>query len=231
MAAWLPLLVAAASDPVHDLVACEGGTAQVGDPPDLIDAQARTDEGGSGFLVRLTFAEPLRVPDTSGRPFRVDVVLNDPSVPTMSFGYYRDINRILRYDAVRDPQIKIYLLPERGENVFYGVAVDGATLTLRVPGRLITRDMDMQGPRLERLRWGAIVRDGHRCDRLGNGRASFRVVAGADDGEATLPPVTSAGVSDPSPSASPVAPFLALVIAAAIATAMIVWFIRRRSGR
>jgi hypothetical protein len=127
----------------------------------------------------LTFDRALRVPDETGRPFRVDVTVTDPDVRTVSFAYYRRLNRIVRFDAVRPLGLEILALPERGENVFFNVLVEGRTITMRVPGRMLTRGVDLTGPRMGALRWGAIVRDGASCDLLGDGVPRFRLVAEA----------------------------------------------------
>ncbi len=57
-------------------------------------------------------------PMRKGKPFRVDVVLFDPDVPAVDAGLYRGVNRILRYDAVRDPVTSTLLVPEAGQSRF-----------------------------------------------------------------------------------------------------------------
>ena len=187
----------AAGDPAGDARPCLGGRPASGSPPDLRSAAGSIIERERGLKFVLTFARPLRVPDTSGHPFRVDVVLRDPRVPAASFGYYRGVNRILRYDAIPQPRIDIILIPERAQNVFDAVTVNGRTLTLEIPGRTITLDRDFGGLGLDRIRWGVIVRDGSACDFLGDGRATHALVV-ASASEAPIVPdrlEASAGIS------------------------------------
>jgi hypothetical protein len=170
----------ATTDPAGDVARCPGLNAgRLEDAPDLIDAVGEVIELGTSVRWTLTFARPLQVPDASGTPFRVDVVLYDPKAPTVSFGYYHGVNRLLRYDAVADPVLVTLLLPERGESRFIAPEVDGATMTVRIPGRALTEDEDETGtsPGLDALRWGVITRDGAACDLLGSGRPHERLVS------------------------------------------------------
>jgi hypothetical protein len=171
----LPLLVAA-SDPKGDVVGCGGGTE--GDAPDLVGADGSIVEFGTSARWQLTFAEPLAIPDAAGHPFRIDVVIRDPDVPPLSFAYYRHVNRLVRVDATVDHPTEIYLLPERGTNEFLPPTVAGPTMTIQVPGRILTEDEDLTGtsPGLETLRWSVIVRDGRACDFLGDGSPRERLV-------------------------------------------------------
>jgi hypothetical protein len=222
----VPLLVGFASDPRNDVRPCPGARSASGDAPDLIRASAQTDEGGLGLVVTLTFDRPLPVPDMQGHPFRVDVLLNDPSVPTVSFDYYRDLNRILRFDATANAPVEIYLLPEHGRNVFYGVTVEGNTLTMRVPGRVITRDVDISGPALLKMHWGVIVRDGSRCDLLRTGRPVFKVVAGPGSSIAAVPPGSRV---PPAPHSSAPWPLIvAIGVVGAITVLFGAWVLRKR---
>lgn len=164
-----PLLMAVA-DPAGDVVGCRGGAAA--GAPDLIDARGEIVELGTSARWTLTFAEPLELPDTEGRPFRIDVAIRDRDVPTVSFAFYRRINRLVRVDATIDHRTQILLIPERATNVFTPPTVDGTTITIQVPGRTLSDDEDLTGtsPGLERLRWTVIVRDERACDVLGDGR-------------------------------------------------------------
>jgi hypothetical protein len=175
--AVVPLLVAA-SDPRGDVAGCGGGDAT--GAPDLVDARGEIVELGTSALWRLTFAEPLRVPDAVGRPFRVDIAIRDPGVPAVSFVYYHDVNRLVRVDATLDHLTEIYLLPERATNEFNPPAIDGSTMTIQVPGRTLTADENLTGtsPGLDKLRWTVVVRDGRACDFLGDGRPTERLAPG-----------------------------------------------------
>lgn len=178
--AIVPLLVAA-SDPRGDVAGC-GDEPGAGAPPDLVDARGEIVELGTSARWTLTFAEPLTVPDAVGRPFRVDIAIRDPDVPPLSFAYYTDVNRLVRVDATVTHPTEIYLLPERGSNVFNPPEIDGATMTIQVPGRTLSADEDLTGtsPGLEALRWTVIVRDGRACDVLGEGRPTERFGVGVD---------------------------------------------------
>jgi hypothetical protein len=173
--AVIPLLVAA-SDPRGDVAGCGGGGAT--DAPDLVDARGQIVELGTSALWRLTFADPLHVPDAVGRPFRVDIAIRDPAVPALSFVYYHDVNRLVRVDATVDHVTEIYLLPEHSTNEFNPPRIEGSTMTIQVPGRTLSADEDLTGtsPGLDELRWTVVVRDGRACDFLGDGRPTERLV-------------------------------------------------------
>ena len=194
--AFVPLLVAA-SDPTGDVTGC-GDATGTGTPPDLVDARGEIVELGTSARWTLTFAEPLTVPDAEGRPFRVDIAIRDPDVPPLSFEYYKDVNRLVRVDATVAHDTEIYLLPERGTNVFNPPIIEGATMTIQVPGRTLSADEDLTGtsPGLKPLRWTVIVRDGRACDVLGDGRPTERFSVGdasVDDDEPTVD--TQSGLS------------------------------------
>lgn len=164
------------TDPAGDVAPCRPGDGGMGgSAPDVVAATARGVEGGASLEVRVRFDERPDVPDTEGRPFRVDVVVREPELPAYTFGYYRGVNRIVRYDAIASPRLEILLLPERGENQFFAVSWTRRTLIMRLPGRLLTRDEDLAGVNLGRLRWGVVVRDEAMCDSLREPRPHVRV--------------------------------------------------------
>jgi hypothetical protein len=219
----VPFLLAAA-DPTGDVAGCRGagGTGA----PDLVEARGEIVELGTSARWVLTFAEPLPVPDEEGRPLRIDVAIRDPGVPAVSFAYYGRINRIVRMDATVDHPTQILLIPERGRSTFNPPIVDGATISIQVPGRTLTEDEDLTGtsPDLERLRWTVIVRDERDCDALGTGRPTERLVEVA---EGTAPPPPDA--SDGGEGDAPVWPW-AVGIAAAVAAAITGYVARRRAS-
>lgn len=184
--AVVPLLLAA-SDPRGDVAGCGGGDGA--GAPDLVDARGEIVELGTSALWRLTFADPLHVPDAVGRPFRIDIAIRDPEVPAVSFVYYHDVNRLVRVDATVDHRTEIYLLPERATNEFNPPIVDGPTMTIQVPGRTLSADEDLTGtsPGLEKLRWTVVVRDGRACDFLGDGRPIERLVPGPTPADRAAP--------------------------------------------
>src|SRR5207247_953518 len=162
----LPLTLAT-GDPTGDAVPCRG-THDDGDPPDLVQATGWIGEEGSAAVWQLTFAESLRVPDPAAPPFRVDVVIRDPRVPAVSFGDYERFNRIVRFDASGpDRDVELLFLTEGGHTVFDPPVIDGDTMTIEMPGRLLLGTDRFGRVDLERLRWTVIVRDGGRCDLLG----------------------------------------------------------------
>jgi hypothetical protein len=177
--AIVPFLVGA-SDPPGDVAACRGGAGS--GAPDLVEARGEIVELGTSARWTLTFADRLIVPDGNGRPFRVDIAIRDQEVPALSFAYYTDVNRLVRVDATIDHETEIYLLPERGTSVFNPPVIDGASMTIQVPGRTLSDDEDLTGtsPGLEMLRWTVIVRDGRACDFLGDGRPTERLVTPAE---------------------------------------------------
>lgn len=222
-----PGVAGAMPDPAGDVTTCPGMQAGTGDEaPDLIAAVGEVVELGTSIRWTLRFARPLTVPDDQGKPFRVDVLVYDSTVPKVSLGYYHGLNRLLRYDAVADPVMHTLLLPELGESRFLPPQVDGDTMTIRIPGRTLTADEDETGtsPGLENLRWGIIVRDGTTCDRLGGGRPThpLRVVEPAAPTHA--PPAATTVSSD---GASRWLPFAvgALVVLAGVGVVLV---LRRR---
>jgi hypothetical protein len=84
----LPLLLflLAASDQTGDATHCGPGN-RPGDPPDLVEARGEIVELGTSARWTLTFARSLAVPDTRGRPFRVDVVIHDLGAPVFDVGF------------------------------------------------------------------------------------------------------------------------------------------------
>lgn len=190
--ALLPFLIAA-SDPEGDVRGCSGGAGS--GAPDLIDVHGEIVELGTSARWKLTFADPLIVPDAVGRPFRVDIAIRDPDVPALSFAYFRNVNRLVRVDATVDRRTEIYLLPERGTNEFNPPIIEGASMTIQVPGRTLTADEELTGtsPGLDALRWTVIVRDGRACDFLGAGQPTERLV--------TQPSVSPSSEQEPEPDA------------------------------
>jgi hypothetical protein len=226
---FLPLTLAAA-DPPGDALACLG-THGAGDPPDLIGAAGWVGEEGSTAIWRLTFAEPIQVPDPIDPPFRVDVVVRDPRVPTVSFGDYVGFNRLVRFDASSaDPRVELLFIPEGGHTLFDPPDIQGDTMTIQMPGRLLLGTDLIGRVDLQRLRWSVVVRDGGRCDLLGDGVPSLRLAPGP-----STSPTSGASASSGTGAASSTGAssgdrtgFVAIVIAALIAAAGAFVLRRRR---
>jgi hypothetical protein len=174
---FLPLTLAAA-DPPGDTVACRGAHGG-GQPPDLIEAAGWLGEEGSTAVWRLSFSAPLRVPDPRDPPFRVDIVVRDPRVPSVSVGSYRRFNRLVRWDASAvSAGVELLFVPEGGHTLFDPPAIEGDTMTVQMPGRLLLGTDLFGRVDLRRLRWSVVVRDGGRCDLLGDGSPSLRLAPG-----------------------------------------------------
>lgn len=232
--ALLGPLTVAATDPADDAVPCPhvsdaSGGAGV---PDLVAATGEIVELGTSVRFALRFTDPLRVPDDEGRPFRVDIVMLDPDVPSVDAGLYRGINRLLRYDAVTEPITTILLLPEAGQSRFIAPTIDGDTMVVQVPGRTLAADEDESGtaPGLERLRWGVIVRDEGACDLLGDGLASERLVEAA---ASPSPPGPAARADVDEPVASDTGAWVAATVAGifGLAGAVALGYVARRRAR
>jgi len=222
----LPLTLAFA-DPRGDAVRCKGVSGP-GHPPDLVRALGWLGEEGSSAVWQLSFDRPLVVPDPDEPAFRIDVLVRDPRIPTMSLGDYRRVNRIVRFDATaRNARLTLLFLPEGGSAFFNPPILEGRSITIEVPGRLLLGEDQFGKVDLTRLRWSVVVRDGGRCDLLGNGIPSHRM--------ATVPPPTSSPTASavpstmPAPSASS-APVVG-VVAIAVAGLAILSFLALRRRR
>jgi hypothetical protein len=224
-----PMLLAA-TDATGDVGPCPPGGPRGGDARiDIVSARGEIVERGTALRFTVVFGEAFEVPDTEGTPLRVDVVLRDAGVPTVGFRYYQGVNRIVRFDAVNDPVLQIVLLPEQGANVFVGAVSLGDTVTMTFPGRLVTRDADLAGLGLERMRWSVIARDERDCDALGDGRPTERLVPAASPSAAPDPGVAPSGGAEPGSGATrddgSSGAALWAVLGAVIATAWITAFV------
>ena len=222
----LPLTLAFA-DPRGDAVRCKGVRGP-GHPPDLVRALGWLGEEGSSALWQLSFDRPLVIPDPEEPAFRIDVLVRDPRIPTVSIGDYRRVNRIVRFDATaRNARLTLLFLPEGGSAFFNPPILEGRNITIQVPGRLLLGEDQFGKVDLTRLRWSVVERDGGRCDLLGNGIPSHRM--------ATVPPPTSSPTASavpstmPAPSASS-APVVG-VVAIAVAGLAILSFLALRRRR
>jgi hypothetical protein len=180
-----------ATDPAGDLVQCRTGEPASGEGLDIADATARLTEGGTALEFTVGFHGRPEAPDPEDPAFRVDILLRDPRLPTFSFGPYRGVNRIVRFDATDPPEGTIFLLAERGLSQPSTFALQDGTLRVTVAGRQLgVEDEDLESIDLTPLLWTVIARDGPACDLLGAGRP----VRHLEIGSAT---------ESPSPSSSP----------------------------
>lgn len=220
----LPLTLTFA-DPRGDAVRCKGVSGP-GHPPDLVRALGWLGEEGSSAVWQLSFDRPLVIPDPEGPAFRIDVLVRDPRIPTMSLGDYQRVNRIVRFDArARDARLTLLFLPEGGSAFFNPPIVQGRTLTIQVPGRLLLGEDQFGKVDLTRLRWSVVVRDGGRCDLLGKGIPSQRM--------ANVPPPTSSRAASAVPSTTPApsassTPVVAIAAVAVAALVVSLFVLRRR---
>ena len=221
----LPLTLAVA-DPRGDAVRCKGVRGP-GDPPDLVRALGWLGEEGSSAVWQLSFDRPLVIPDPEEPAFRIDVLVRDPRIPTVSIGDYRRVNRIVRFDATaRNARLTLLFLPEGGSAFFNPPTLEGRNITIQAPGRLLLGEDQFGKVDLTRLRWSIVVRDGGRCDLLGNGVPSYRMAAVAPS---TSSPTASAGPSTtPAPSASTTLVVGVAGIAVAALAVMTLYALRRR---
>ena len=176
LVALLPLLVAA-KDPHGDVTTCEGG-APVTDPTaDVVAVDGVAAELGTAAVWRITFASPIPVPDRSGTPLRVDVLVRDPTIAPVTRGDERGMNRIVRWtDSSTDATEEILWVYERAHTSFNPPQIDGRTVELTVPGRILLGEAENGTEFVRRARWSLVVRDGNACDRVG-GVPSFSLRA------------------------------------------------------
>jgi hypothetical protein len=169
----MPLLIAA-RDPRGDSAACASASA-VGSTPDLVAVEGTAQELGTAAVWRLTFARPLVFPEPGSPPMRIDILVRDPLLPGVSVGDEHGLNRIVRWDATSvDRPIVIKWIPEHSQTPFNPPVIEGNTVELRVPGRILLGESTNGTESVRRLRWSVVVSDGGRCDRFG-GRPSLRL--------------------------------------------------------
>jgi len=235
----LPVLVAT-SDPAGDVTACLPGGPQPSDGLDLAGADGFLTEGGQAVEFRVRFHGDVVAPDPQEPAFRVDIILRDPRLQTFSVGPYREVNRIIRFDATDPPEVGVLLLPEAGfsspSTYFFE---DGM---LRVT--LAARQLGIEAENLEHIdlrpvRWNVVAREGNACDSLTEGRPVLRLLEGTPS-PTSSPPVT------PSPPGAATPPdegggggslgarvgiaFVVLLGGGAIAVAVVVAGRRRAAG-
>ena len=171
----LPLVIAA-RDPGGDVAPCETGSIGPS-PPDLVSVDATAEELGTAAVWRLTFAEPIEVADPGAAPMQIDILVRDPKIPAASVGDERGVNRIVRWVASSaDRPIAVRWIPEHSQTLFNPPVIEGNTVELRVPGRILLGESANGTESVQRLRWSVLVRDGSACDRLG-GRPALRLAS------------------------------------------------------
>jgi len=171
LVAVVPLLMAAGdpNEPTGDVVNCATG-APVADPTaDVTAVQGEATELGSAAVWRITFAEPLPVPDHDGAPLRIDVLVRDPTIAPVTRGDEHGMNRIVRWnDTGSDALENVMWVYERNATTFNPPVIDGRTITFTVPGRILLGEAENGTEFVSRARWSVLVRDRNACDRVGD---------------------------------------------------------------
>lgn len=168
LVAAVPILIAA-RDPKGDVVACGSSAAVVDSAADVVAVDGSAAELGTAAVWRVTFAEPVRVPDGSGAPLRIDVLVRDPLIAPVTRGDERGMNRIVRWDDTSAGATEdVMWVYERTSTSFNPPAIDGRSVTLTVPGRILLGEAENGTENVERARWSVVVRDGDACDVVGD---------------------------------------------------------------
>jgi hypothetical protein len=221
----LPLLIGA-RDPRGDVMACTPGSVD-GSTPDLVAVEATAQELGTAAVWRLTFARPLVVPDPGSPPMRIDILVRDPKLPSMSVGDERGLNRIVRWDATSvDQPIIIKWIPEHSQTSFNPPVIEGDTVEIRAPGRILLGESANGTESVRRLRWSVLVSDGGRCDRLG-AKPALRLATATSSPTVAPEPTTSAD----RPGSSGSRPRIFIVGGGIILGLLALWGIRRFGPR
>jgi len=198
----VPLLVAATPDRHGDVVACSSGAPVTDAPADVVSVEGLAEELGTAAVWRVTFASPVPVPDQEGAPLRIDVLVRDPELPPARLGDERGMNRIVRWDDVSAAHpIDIVWLHGRGHTPFNPPIVEGRTVEITVPGRILLGERENGTESVRRARWSLLVRDGDACDRVG-GVPAFRLHEGPAPTVAPHPTVAGHFTDPPGSSGS-----------------------------
>jgi hypothetical protein len=199
LVAVVPMLVAA-RDPRGDVVSCGVGTAVPGATGDVVAVDGQAAELGTAAVWRITFARPIAVPDRAGAPLRIDVLVRDPLIAPVTRGDERGMNRIVRWnDTGADATEEVMWVYERTSTSFNPPVIDGRTVTITVPGRILLGEAENGTEGVGRARWSVVVRDGDACARVGDVPASRlrHVVASPSPTVSHLIPSRSAAATPP----------------------------------
>ena len=160
-----PLLVAA-TDPADDATACRSGEP-VPTTVDLAGADGFLTEEGQAVEFRVRFHGEVTSPDPQEPAFRVDIVLHDPRQQAFSVGPYREVNRIIRYDATDPPEVGVLLLSEAGISSPATYFFEDGELRITLAARQLGIEAEnLEHVDLRPIRWSVLVRDGNACDTL-----------------------------------------------------------------
>ncbi len=223
----LPLVIAA-RDPGGDVAPCDAGSVGPS-PPDLVSVDAIAEELGTAAVWRLTFAEPIDVAVPGAPPMQIDILVRDPKIPAVSVGDEQGVNRIVRWVASSaDRPVAVRWIPEHSQTLFNPPVIQGNTIELRVPGRILLGESANGTESVQRLRWSVLVRDGSACDRLG-GRPSLRLASETSTNSSAATPRQTTSIEPASASGSR---RRLLVAGGVIALALLgLWGLRRFAPR
>ena len=220
----LPLVIAA-RDPHDDVVAC-GSASLDASAPDLVAIEATAQELETAAVWRLTFARPLVVPDPSAPPMRIDILVRDPKIPGVSVDGQGGVNRVVRWDATSpDQPIVIKWVPEGSQVSFNPPVIEGNTVELRVPGRILLGESPDGTESVRRLRWSARVSDGPGCDVWGR-RPTLRLQVATT----SSPPVAPAPATSSADAGRPGSAPRSLVVGGVIVLGLLAFWGLRRFG-
>ena len=165
-----------ATDRSGDFFNCGGGETVQPQNIDIASATGLLTEDGTALSFTVTLRPTPTVPDDIGHPFRVDVLMRDPRLPDYSVGPYRDVNRILRFEATDPPSATLLLLPERGNVTPSTFGYRDGTVSFTLAGRLLGEEQGTRPFDPSPIHWSVIGRDEDRCDRLGGPTPDLRLL-------------------------------------------------------
>jgi len=230
LVAVVPLLMAA-RDPKGDVVDCGSGAAITDPTADVVAVRGEAAELGTAAVWSVTFAKPLPVPDHAGSPLRIDVLVRDPTIAPVTIGDEHGMNRIVRWnDTGPDALENVMWVYERNATTFNPPVIDGRTVTITVPGRILLGEAENGTEFVRRARWSVLVRDGNACDRVGDvPRYTLQAVKGSPSPTVShLIPSRSASPA-PAEGRSPVGWGLTVILLLAV-TVVPFMLLRRRSS-
>ena len=116
-------------------------------------------------------------------------------------------------------------IPEHSQVSFNPPVIEGNTIELRVPGRILLGESPDGTESVRRLRWSALVSDGSGCDAFG-GRPALRLQMATTSSPPVAPaPATSSADAGPSGSAPRF-----LIVGGVIALGLLAFWGLRRYG-
>ncbi|HLB39941.1 MAG TPA: hypothetical protein VJM84_05760 [Actinomycetota bacterium] len=226
----LPMLVAA-TDPRGDLVACDGSGAFASGAADLLGVDAVAAELGSVALWRLRFAEPPPGGGDRSAALHITVYVRDPRIPGQVVDGHPGVNRTVSWSGGPDDPVQIRLVPEDSTTPFNPPVIDGDTVEIQVPGRILVGEEEDGTADVGGIRWSIVVRQGDACDGFGGGKPTLRLRGLGSTPATSARPGTRTPVATASAGASPISGGGRAMLTAAVLVLVcgaIVWVVRRR---